>query len=104
MVRLTRPVNLLIIAITMLLMRYGVIAGDLERGLNQLVAQLQAPVERAALEVPAHLGPQMPLHLVILLVISTMLIAAGGNMINDYFDTRIDRINKQERVIVGRTV
>lgn len=104
LVRLTRPVNLLIIAITMLLMRYGVIAGNLERGLGQLIGQLEAPVERADLVVPPHFGPQMPLHLFILLVISTMLIAAGGNMINDYFDTRIDRINKPEKVIVGRTV
>ncbi|MBK7241940.1 MAG: hypothetical protein IPI00_17715 [Flavobacteriales bacterium] len=28
----------------------------------------------------------------------------GGNIINDYFDTRIDRINKPDEVIVGRTV
>lgn len=37
-------------------------------------------------------------------MLSTVLIAAGGNIINDYFDTRIDRINKPEEVIVGRTV
>lgn len=36
-----------------------------------------------------------------LLVFSTMLIAAAGYIINDYFDTRADLINKPERVVVG---
>ena len=36
-----------------------------------------------------------------LLVISTMLIAAAGYIINDYFDTRADLINKPTRVVVG---
>lgn len=36
-----------------------------------------------------------------LLVISTIMIAAAGNIINDYFDVRADRINKPEKVIIG---
>ncbi len=36
-----------------------------------------------------------------LLVSSTMLIAAAGYIINDYFDTRADLINKPARVVVG---
>lgn len=36
-----------------------------------------------------------------LLVFSTMLIAAAGYIINDYFDTRTDLINKPARVVVG---
>jgi len=36
-----------------------------------------------------------------LLVFSTMLIAAAGYIINDYFDTRPDLINKPARVVVG---
>jgi 4-hydroxybenzoate polyprenyltransferase len=36
-----------------------------------------------------------------LLVFSTMLIAAAGYVINDYFDTRTDLINKPENVVVG---
>ncbi len=36
-----------------------------------------------------------------LLVFSTMLIAAAGYIINDYFDTRADLINKPSRVVVG---
>lgn len=39
-----------------------------------------------------------------LLVLSTILIAAAGNIINDYFDVKIDRVNKPEKVIVDRYV
>jgi 4-hydroxybenzoate polyprenyltransferase len=39
-----------------------------------------------------------------LLVVSTVMIAAAGNVINDYFDIRVDRINKPDRVIVGKSV
>lgn len=39
-----------------------------------------------------------------LLVLSTVLIAAAGNVINDYFDLKIDRINKPEKIIVGRHI
>ena len=103
LLKLTRPTNLLIIVATMALMRYGVIGGHLERGLRQLVSEV-GDVQRSELILPAHFGPQMPLLHFLLLVLSTVLIAAGGNVINDYFDTRIDRINKPGKVIVGRTV
>lgn len=33
-----------------------------------------------------------------------MLVGAGGNLINDYFDVREDRINKPDKALVGRTV
>jgi len=39
-----------------------------------------------------------------LLVLSTILIAGAGYIINDYFDIRIDRINKPEKVIVGKYI
>ena len=102
--RLTRPLNLVIIALTMAAMRYGVIDGNMERGLRQLLAQAAPEVDRAAVSLPPGFGAQMPLLHFILLVLGTVLIAAGGNVINDYFDTRIDRINKPEEVIVGRAV
>ena len=37
-----------------------------------------------------------------LICLSTTLIAAAGYIINDYFDIKIDTINKPERVIIGR--
>jgi len=36
----------------------------------------------------------------ILLSLSSVLIAAAGYIINDYFDLNIDRINKPEKVVV----
>lgn len=35
---------------------------------------------------------------------STVIIAAAGYIINDYYDVKIDLINKPERVVVGRGV
>jgi 4-hydroxybenzoate polyprenyltransferase len=37
-----------------------------------------------------------------LLVFSTVLIAAAGNIINDYFDVRADRINRPEKLILTK--
>ena len=37
-------------------------------------------------------------------VLVPMLVGAAGNLINDYFDVREDRINKPERALVGRSV
>jgi 4-hydroxybenzoate polyprenyltransferase len=39
-----------------------------------------------------------------LLSISTIAIAAGGYIINDYYDVKIDYINKPERVIIGKKI
>jgi 4-hydroxybenzoate polyprenyltransferase len=38
----------------------------------------------------------------LLLLISTLLITAAGYIINDYYDVKIDLINRPDRVIVGR--
>lgn len=40
----------------------------------------------------------------ILLVATTILIAAGGYVLNDYFDVKIDTINKPDRLIIGRFI
>jgi len=42
--------------------------------------------------------------LLLLLVLSTVSVAAAGYMINDYFDVGLDHINKPGRVIVGRWI
>lgn len=39
-----------------------------------------------------------------ILVISTLFIAAAGNVINDYFDIKADKINKPHRQIIGKFV
>jgi 4-hydroxybenzoate polyprenyltransferase len=38
----------------------------------------------------------------LVICISTLLISAAGYVINDYFDVKIDQINKPQEVIVGR--
>ena len=39
-----------------------------------------------------------------LLSISTILIAAGAYVINDYYDVKIDYINKPNRVVIGKII
>lgn len=39
-----------------------------------------------------------------ILVFGTIMLAAGGYAINDYFDVKIDRINKNKKVIVDRYI
>lgn len=39
-----------------------------------------------------------------LLVLSTVLLAAAGYVINDVFDTETDQINRPEKVIIGKSV
>jgi 4-hydroxybenzoate polyprenyltransferase len=39
-----------------------------------------------------------------LLILATVLIAAGGNVLNDYFDVKIDLINRPDKVIVGNLI
>jgi len=40
----------------------------------------------------------------LLLVISSVLIAAAGNIINDYFDLNIDEVNKPEKKIIDKLI
>lgn len=39
-----------------------------------------------------------------LLTISTLLIAAAGNIINDYFDVKADKVNRPEKLIVTKHI
>jgi len=80
---LIRLPNLLIIAFTQFAMRY-------------LIMEPLLPSAGFSLQFDN-------LHF-LLLVAATMFIAAAGYIINDYFDTRTDRINKPEKVVVGVSV
>lgn len=35
---------------------------------------------------------------------STIIIAAAGYIINDYYDIKIDRVNKPQRIVIGRLI
>ena len=39
-----------------------------------------------------------------LFVLATIMVAAGGYIINDYFDVKIDAINKPSNLVVGKTL
>lgn len=84
-IRLIRPINLLIIALTMFSARYFLI--DYEK------------ISDAELSFKE--GESFDFFL---LVFSTILIAAAGNIINDYFDVKADRINKPEKLIITKYI
>jgi 4-hydroxybenzoate polyprenyltransferase len=46
----------------------------------------------------------LKLHEFLLLSLSSVLIAAAGYIINDYFDLNIDRVNKPEKVVVEKII
>lgn len=50
------------------------------------------------------LAEQMPWWVLVVLVLSVVLIAAGGYVINDYFDVKIDRINRPDDLVVTRVI
>lgn len=52
----------------------------------------------------AAFGEQLPWFLLLLIGCAIVLIAAGGYVINDYFDVKIDRINRPDAVVVTRSV
>lgn len=93
--RLIRLPNLFIIALTMWAVRIGIF----ETLWRQAV---MAMLDHGFLV--SGLNLHMPSGDFALLVLSVVLIAAAGNIINDYFDTKTDRLNKPDRVVVGRTI
>jgi 4-hydroxybenzoate polyprenyltransferase len=49
-------------------------------------------------------SPALSVKYFSLLVLSSVLIAAAGYIINDYFDLNIDRINKPEKIVVEKVI
>jgi 4-hydroxybenzoate polyprenyltransferase len=76
--RLIRPINLVIIALTMV-------------GVIYFLSIFLAPLPLTVNQVD-----------VFVLILSTVMIAAAGNIINDYFDVKADRINKPEKLIITK--
>jgi 4-hydroxybenzoate polyprenyltransferase len=52
----------------------------------------------------AQFTEQMPWWVLALLIIATVCIAGGGYVINDYFDVKIDRINRPDDLVVTRAI
>lgn len=49
-------------------------------------------------------GEQLPWWMLCMLMFSVLMIAAGGYAINDYFDVKIDQINRPDRLLVTRDI
>lgn len=85
-----RPINLAIIALMMYMLRYFIF----DRWIDF----------RASTYLNDYMELQLSSLDFFLLVVSVVLIAAAGYIINDYFDLRADRINKPQRIIIGQLV
>lgn len=83
--QLIRWPNLVFIALTQMLFYYCFIYAN-DRGLDSLNGIYLKP------------------SLFVLLMIASVLIAAAGYIINDYFDLNIDKINKPQRIVVERVI
>ena len=81
--QMIRWVNLLFIVITQVLFRYCIILPVFE---------------------DSGIEPLLTNRLFILLVLASVLIAAAGYIINDYFDLNIDQVNKPEKMVVGKII
>lgn len=82
---MSRPINLLIVAATMYILRHFLIAPYIDAQCLGMKLQMNG-------------------FDFFLSVLAVVLLTAGGNIINDYFDVKVDLINKPERVVVGKTV
>jgi 4-hydroxybenzoate polyprenyltransferase len=81
--RLIRLLNLLFIALTQVLFQYAIVLPILgQRGEDLALTNVQFA----------------------LLVLSSVLIAAAGYIINDYFDLNIDLINKPQKLVVEKHI
>jgi len=81
--RLVRPLNLFIIAFTLYMVRFFFICAVIE------YPKLYLPVSEIVYA---------------LFSLSFLFMAAGGYIINDYYDVEMDKINKPGKVIVGSII
>ena len=93
--KLIRWQNLLIVILTMVLIRYAVIAPLLSK--IGVILRIMEAERRFQLLFSSH---GMTLYC---LLLATVFITAGGYVINDYFDIKTDLINKG-KVIVGTKI
>lgn len=83
--RLIRSLNLIFIALTQILFYYCIIIPSLPSSYNPT-------------------GDALTQNLFFLLVAASVLIAAAGYIINDYFDINVDQVNKPDKVVVQKII
>jgi 4-hydroxybenzoate polyprenyltransferase len=80
--RLVRWPNLVMIAVTQVLFYFSLVQPLYEKGINSHFEKLHF----------------------LLLIVASVLIAAAGYIINDYFDLNIDQVNKPERTVIDKII
>lgn len=88
--RLLRVPNLLMIPLTMYLLRYGIIEPALTYGYS--------------IGLQATISLQFTDRLFLIVVLINVFLGAAGYVINDYFDRKIDAINRPNQVIIGKKI
>lgn len=78
--RISRPINLLMVAFAQLMTAYFLVKTSQE------------------------LTPVLEDFKLYLIVLSSVIITAAGYMINDYYDVKIDYVNKPKEVVVGKGI
>jgi 4-hydroxybenzoate polyprenyltransferase len=81
--QITRWQNLLFIAITQCLFNFCILSPNLST---------------------VGLKPQVSGQYLLLIIFASIVIAASGNIINDYFDLNIDKINKPNKLVVDKHI
>ncbi|MBC7863563.1 MAG: geranylgeranylglycerol-phosphate geranylgeranyltransferase [Bacteroidia bacterium] len=98
--KLIRFGNLLIIAATQYLFEYFILPGEMFHP-NRALAQYY---ETTGTFAPFSYGMQLSHFDFFLLSLSTVMIAAAGYIINDYFDVKTDRINRPDSIVIDRGI
>jgi 4-hydroxybenzoate polyprenyltransferase and related prenyltransferases len=80
--KLVRWPNLVMIAVTQVLFYFSLVQPLYEKGIYTNFKNENFP----------------------LLILASVLIAAAGYIINDYFDLNIDQVNKPERTIIDKAI
>ena len=93
--QLIRWPNLLIIIATQYLMRYAI--------LDTMLKNIYVFINSEIVKVP-DMELQLSDFQFLLLVMSTVFLTAAGYVINDYFDTKTDKLNRPHRVVVGKLI
>jgi len=83
LVRFIRLPNLVIVVLIEFLLRYSILKPILFSDTSEYMTSL----------------PEF-----IIFVITTLLLAIGGYVINDYFDIKIDQVNRPDQIVVSRIV
>ncbi|MBD3637371.1 MAG: geranylgeranylglycerol-phosphate geranylgeranyltransferase [Crocinitomicaceae bacterium] len=102
--RLIRFGNLLVIGVTMCIIQ-AFIANHGNRKYN--LSSQDIPVMDTAADVSFQYNYFLKYNFdfnFLLLIISVLCIAGAGNIINDYFDIKADRVNKPEKMVVEKHI